>query len=100
MNRFQKQQSKEIKQLMKSNGDRFITYRQARHYWNSKHRYLTAFSPCDACVNDECDHKVKPPIVYCPTQVTVDMKLVRALRLLPTVMGEFDKSILDFNNLT
>lgn len=99
MNKFQRQRSKEIKRWMKNEEDRFTTYRQAKRYWNWWYHYHL-FSPCESCFNDICEHKVKIPIVYCPHQVTCDMLLVRALRLLPQAMKQVDTSNLDFKKLT
>ena len=82
MNRYQKQRSKEIKQLVKFNDFGLKTYSQARRYWNWWHRYIS-FSPCDYCCNACHKYDTKQPIAYCPILFTVDMKLNRALRLLP-----------------
>ena len=84
MNKYQRQRSKEIKQMIRSDEFFSLTYPQARRYWNWLYRYIyIAFSPCDSCCSKCCRHKTKPPIVYCPNLVTVDMSLNRALKLLP-----------------
>lgn len=85
MNRYQKQRSKEIKQLLRDNKFDFIIYSQAKRYWNWLHRYVP-FSPCNMCCNEECKRDMKQPIVYCPSVLTPDVKLARALMLLPQGM--------------
>ena len=85
MNRYQKQRSKEIKQMLRDDEFGFMSYSQAKRYWNWLHRYLP-FSPCDRCCNDKCEREAKSPIVYCPSILTPNMKLVRALMSLPQGM--------------
>lgn len=82
MNKYQKQRSKEIKQLLKCDNLGLTTYSAARRYWNRLY-IPTWLSPCDYCCNDCCKHKTKSPISYCPDLITIDDKLNRALRLLP-----------------
>lgn len=86
MNRYQKQRSKEIKKLLKCDCLDLTTYSKARRHWNRLCR-MTYLSPCDYCCNnydDVCyECKTKTVIAYCPNLLTVDVKLIRALKLLP-----------------
>lgn len=82
MNKYQKQRSKEIKQLLMFNNFGLKTYSQARHHWNWLRKW-TIFSPCIRCCNDCCKRNEERPIAYCPNLFTIDIKLNRALRLLP-----------------
>jgi hypothetical protein len=66
MNRYQRQKSKEIKQMVKRDKFGRVTYKQARRVW-SFHRRYNLFYPCEDCDNMNCN-KPFTVIVFCPNR--------------------------------
>ncbi len=63
MNKYQRQCSKEVKQMM---ADGFFAYRPARRRWNKLMRAtkrLELASPCNECINVTCGKRFKALVV-------------------------------------
>lgn len=66
MNKYQRQRSKEIKEIMAKDKFGRTTYAQARRVWNFLRRVRWG-SPCEDCDRMFCGREFKP-IVFCPQQ--------------------------------